>query len=88
MHPLQGAPKEKSMKKIIVLALLPIVLLTACSDDVPKVDDPHNVVVDGQKMTQANFLQRYCISRAGNETCDKVKNAMDKDATKGVIPRF
>ncbi len=67
------------MKKIIVLALLPIVLLTACSDDVPKIDDPHNVVVDGQKMTQADFLQKYCISRAGNETCDKVKNAMDKD---------
>jgi hypothetical protein len=55
---------------------------------VPKIDDPHNVVVDGQKMTQADFLQKYCISRAGNETCDKVKNAMDKDATKGVIPRF
>ncbi len=68
------------MKKIIVLALLPILLLTACSDDVPKIDDPH--------MTQADFLQKYCISRAGNETCDKVKNAMDKDVTKGVIPRF
>lgn len=76
------------MKKIIFVALVPVVLLFGCGDDVPKVSDPHNVIVDGQKMTQADFLQKYCVGKAGNETCDKVKNAMSKDATKGTIPRF
>jgi hypothetical protein len=76
------------MKKTFVLALFPSLILAACGNGVPKVSDPHNIVVDGQKMTQANFLQTYCVGKVGNETCDKVKNAMSRDATKGTVPRF
>lgn len=76
------------MRRIFAATLLPLVLLTACNDGVPKVDDPHHVVVEGQKMTQAEFLQKYCINKVGNETCAKVQNAMSLDATKGEAPRF
>ncbi len=76
------------MNKIFIITLLSMALLTACSDEVPKVEDPHNVVVEGQKMTQAAFLQKYCVGKEFNETCAKVQNAMSKDATKGVVPRF
>ncbi len=76
------------MKNIFIITLISTVLLTACSDGIPKVEDPHNVVVDGQKMTQAAFLQKYCIGKEYNETCGQVQNAMSKDATKGVVPRF
>ncbi len=76
------------MKKLWFAALSTAALLTACSDDVPTVEDPHNVVVDGEKMTQADFLQKHCVAKTGNENCEKVKNAMSKDATKGAVPRF
>ena len=82
------------MKNIRIIALLTTVLLTACSkdetpkDEVPKVEDPHNIVIDGQKMTQANFLQKYCVGKVDNETCAIVGNAMGMDATEGEVPRF
>ncbi len=78
------------MKNIFIIPLFSTVLLTACSDGIPKVEDPHNVVVGGQKMTQAAFLQKYCIGKEYNETCAKIKNAMATDTTKapGGIPRF
>jgi hypothetical protein len=76
--------------RIITIALFQIVMLLACSkgDDVPKIDDPHNVVVNGQKMTQRAFLEKYCVAKVDNETCGKVSHAMEQDATHGVVPRF
>lgn len=73
-------------RKFFIISLL-IFLLSACGDGVPKIENPHKVVVDGKNMTQANFLQTYCIGKVGNETCDKVKNAMSKDATKSALPK-
>jgi PBP1b-binding outer membrane lipoprotein LpoB len=83
---LQGKVK---MKKILTVTLLTI-FLAACSDDVPKVEDPHNVIVDGQKMMQADFLQKYCVGTELNETCARVKNAMAMDSTRSSsgIKRF
>jgi len=70
-------------------------LLTACDkteklpkDEVPRVDNPHDVVVDGQNITQANFLQKYCINKEENENCIKVQNAMALDTIEGNSPRF
>lgn len=76
------------MKKLFAVAPFLIALLAACSDGVPKIDDPHNVIVDGQKMTQAAFLEKYCIGKGNNETCLKVDHAKRMDATKGAVPRF
>jgi len=75
------------MKKIYFAVCLPALLLTACGDDVPNVDDPHHVTVDGKPMKQADFLQQHCVGKLANETCDRVKNAMSKDFTKGEMPK-
>jgi hypothetical protein len=75
------------MKILFTLSLI-IGLLSACTDDVPAVDDPHNIVIGGQKLKQVEFLQKYCVEKPAHETCMKVKNAMSKDFTKGEVPRF
>jgi hypothetical protein len=75
------------MKKLLILTIAAMGFLTACSDGVPKVEDPHKPVVDGQQMTPKNFLEKYCVGKTGSATCDSVKNAMAKDATKGDLPK-
>ena len=47
------------MNKILFLLPLIIGLLSACSDDVPTVDDPHNIVINGEKMKQTDFIKKY-----------------------------
>jgi len=76
------------MSKFLFLVPAIIVLLSACTDDVPAVDDPHNIVVSGQKLKQFEFLQKYCVEKPNNGTCLKVKNAMALDSAKGDVPRF
>lgn len=75
------------MNKQTLMALLPLLLLAACKDEVPKVDDPHNIVVDGKPITQLAFVNKYCMETATNETCVKVRRAMLQDSTKGAVPR-
>lgn len=70
------------------LGLLLALALTACSSGVPTVADPHNIVVDGQKMTQAAFLEKYCAGKATDATCVAVTKAMSADSTRGAVPRF
>lgn len=64
--------------------------LTACGDGVPEVSDPHNIVVDGKKLSQVEFLEKYCDGKPENETCQRVRRAMIADSTKGKTapPRF
>jgi hypothetical protein len=76
------------MNKILFLVPAMIGLLSACTDDVPTVDDPHNIVISGQKVKQFEFLQTYCVENPANGTCLKVKNAMALDSAKGEVPRF
>lgn len=62
--------------------------LFGCGDNVPKVN-PHNIVVDGIKLKQAEFLQKYCTGKIDHEMCLKVANALAQDATKGgTVSRF
>ena len=74
--------------KNIFLIICAALFLTACNDGVPSVKDPHHVEVDGEKMTQLAFLEKYCIGKTTSETCHKVKHAMIQDSTRGVVPRF
>ncbi len=74
------------MKKII--AIIGVVCLSACDQGVPKVEDPHNVVVGGIKMTQSEFLHKYCVEQVADPTCSKVKHAMRLDFTRRGVPRF
>lgn len=68
------------LKALVGLAVLAV--LAGCSDPVPKVDDPRNIVVDGQAMTAMAFVEKYCADKAEHETCLKVRRAMVADATK------
>lgn len=77
------------MKMRLWIAVIPALLLAACGDDgVPKVEDPHNIVVDGQKMTQTDFIKKYCLGKSNNETCMKVLQASEHDSTRGVMPKW
>lgn len=71
------------MKKFLwVAALSAASILTGCGDDVPKVADPHNIVVNGQPMKQQAFLEKYCAGKKDHETCVAVARAMVADSTK------
>lgn len=72
------------MRTLPLLGLLPL-LLAGCG--IPRVDDPHRIVVDGQPMTQVAFLQRYCQGEDLHPTCSKVAQAMLQDATRGKMAK-
>jgi hypothetical protein len=74
------------MKKLLLLNFLPTLLLIGCGDGVPKVADPHNIVVDGKPMLQTEFMNKYCAGKPANETCLIVSKAALQDSTKGKMP--
>lgn len=76
------------MKFKLYAAIGAVILVSACSDSVPHIEDPHNIVVDGKSMTQAEFLETYCAGKGGNETCVKVLIAKRKDSTRGEMPKW
>jgi len=77
--------------KTIVLGTMLGLCLVACKvDSVPHVEDPNNVVVNGEPMTQRAFIEKYCIGKPQNETCIKVQNAgaVSNIKDKTGVPRF
>lgn len=74
------------MRKLIILLVVSL-MTSACNQGVPQVDDPNNIVVNGEKMPQWKFLNKYCVKQAADPTCSKVRHAMEKN-TRGEIPRF
>lgn len=64
-----------------------VILLAACGEKVPTVQDPHNIVIDGKKMTQAEFLKNYCLGKDRNETCLTVLQAKKEDSTRREMPK-
>ena len=76
------------MKRRFGLMLLAAVLMTACDDGVPKVDDPHHPVdANGNPIKGTEFVQKYCMGKATNETCAKVHQAVSMDSSKGQMPK-
>jgi hypothetical protein len=78
------------MKTIVFAAVLGL-CLSACQDNsVPSVEDPKNVVVNGEPMTHRAFIEKYCIGKPNNETCIKVQNAgsASNGKSKTGVPRF
>jgi hypothetical protein len=77
--------------KLLFLATLFAIVLSACTDSsVPRVKDPNNVVVNGEPMTQRDFIEKYCIGKPNNETCLKVQHAASIASlrSKNGVPRF
>lgn len=77
------------MRKLLMSNMLMLGLLAACSDDVPKVVDPHNPTVNGRTMKSSEFFQTYCRGKPSyeNATCQRVKAAMAQDAARPNIPK-
>lgn len=75
------------MKIFKILLCAAPALFVACSDGVPTVQDPHSPVVNGQTMSPKDFLNTYCAGKSENATCESIRNAMAKDATKGALPK-
>lgn len=75
------------MKNPLFLLVALVSVLTGCGDDVPKVENPHKVVVNGQPMSQKDFLTKYCLGKSNHETCLKVSQAMSLDSGKGGLPK-
>jgi hypothetical protein len=46
---------------------------------VPHVDDPDNIVVNGEKMSQTDFINKYCTGKEKDPTCSKVLDATAKN---------
>ena len=75
------------MKTTFAIAIL--LSLSACNDGVPAVEDPHNIIIDGKKMPQHVFMDKYCVFPNANQnmTCVKVGHAMSKDSSRGPMPK-
>ncbi|PTQ76945.1 hypothetical protein C8R21_1596 [Nitrosospira multiformis] len=58
--------------------LLPGVFVLACEREVPHVDDPYNIVVNGEEMSQTDFINKYCTGKEKDSTCSKVLDAAVK----------
>lgn len=75
------------MKKY-ALMIFAAVLLSACSDGVPDVEDPHHPVdASGTPIKGTEFLEKYCAGKLTNETCVKVQKAVSADSSKGGLPK-
>lgn len=77
--------KEMEIKSVAAAMLL--ALLSACSDQVPSVADPHHPNVDGVATTPSAFLEKYCVGKIDNATCEKVRTASSLDAAQPRLPK-
>jgi hypothetical protein len=59
--------------------LLPAIAALTCEREVPHVDDPNNLVVNGEKMSPAAFLSKYCTEKTEHPTCSKVVDVVTKN---------
>ena len=63
--------------------LFPAMVVFACDREVPNVGDPNNIIVNGEKMSQTDFLNKYCIEKEDDPICSEVLDA----ATINIIDR-
>lgn len=61
--------------------------MVGCGPRIPKVDDPHRIVVDGKPMTAKAFLDKYCQDQVTHPTCVAVSRAMVADAVHAPMPK-
>jgi hypothetical protein len=74
---------------IRVFWLLPVAIACACDKGVPHVDDPNNIVINGEKMSGTAFMEKYCIGKEVDSTCSKVleataRNFLDRARLRGL----
>lgn len=59
--------------------LLSGIFVLACEREMPHVDDPDHIVVDGEEMSHTEFINKYCVGKEKGLTCSKVLDAAAKD---------
>ena len=60
--------------------LLPAVIACACDKGVPHVDDPNNIVINGEKMSATAFIEKYCVGKeVDSSSCSKVLEATTRN---------
>lgn len=75
------------MNRLFLLPPLAAVLLAGCTKQIPEVQDPHRIVVDGKPMTAKAFQERYCVGQIVHPSCVAVSQAIMADATHGPMPK-
>jgi len=76
------------MKNALALMWVAAVILSACSDGVPHVEDPHHPVdASGNPLKGTEFLQKFCQGKPTNETCVKVLAAANMDVARHGMPK-
>ena len=76
------------MKSIFggMLAVVAVIGLAGCGDDVPSVQDPSRIVIHGKMLSQQEFLSTYCTNKKDNDTCTRVsKSISPTTATVGQV---
>ncbi len=78
--------------KLAMVFFAATALITGCnnnadSDGVPKID-PNNIIVDGEKMTESDFIQKYCLGKRENKTCWEVLQVSRKKSRNGKMPNW
>jgi hypothetical protein len=77
-------PEELSV--IRAAWLLSGIFVSTREREMPHIDDPDNLVVDGEEMSQTDFINKYCIGKEKVLTCSRVLDAAAKnfiDRTRG-----
>lgn len=74
------------MRTLFSLTLL-CTLLAGCGLDIPDVDNPRKIVVNGKPMTAPDFLKKYCQGQVLHPSCVSVSRVMAMDATRGPVPK-
>jgi hypothetical protein len=71
----------RNLPLLSLLSLLCALLLSGCGKQIPEVEDPHHIVVDGKPMTAEDFQKRYCQGSRGaqNPSCEVVSRAIIAD---------
>ena len=66
-------------------------LLAACNayaTDVPVVKDPHHPTdADGKPIKGVDFVRKYCAGKDLDETCLRVKQAVNIDSRGSTLPK-
>lgn len=73
---------------VVLMMVGAMTLMSACTrDPVPPISDPENIVIDGQRMTKVEFMNKYCQGKTDHETCNMVGQAIGRAASsrKGAV---
>lgn len=76
-----------NLKNALIVAGIGM-LSAACSKSAPTVEDAQNIVIDGVKLSQGDYLEKYCRGLEDDPSCIKVRTAKLQSSTRGEMPKW